>query len=1721
VPQGDSGTTGIVYNTQITGVVVKLPRMSSYLTSANRVFSLENLEVIDDALFDLTHVGFQLARLGEATFLLYKNGTQVATEQDLITHYEKILNINISAYERLIETISLLNERGYHWEPSARNILADFDNDEFNVVDVNSFGSNSLHQIIEALIDYEKYWYLYTGNSRLRDLHRKIALKLLAAARTSALPLYRGHFDLHARKRFNASLQLAKELLEYEQYLDNRTDGKVSSPLGEENGQDMGSVKPFSENSIRLIRSELEEVQRLAILLRANNYPTIAAYGSARENKAVIKKEFQLIAEIFSQSPEIYNVITGGGPGVMHAANKGHSLGRVRRNSQNGDGYDRSQSLGLVITLPFEEKPNLYLDHMATFKYFFTRILGFAELSQLVEVYLGGAGTFHELFAFLLLKDRGLVDTPIVLVGHEPIYEVISKMARRGLTYQPVDKLITFVDREGKTNEEIRQEIYQIRRNYFNSDEFMKKWTGRGEYRLDVEGIINEFIHARESFAGLGPAIGVLGTGRMLEKGHMEEQATIKEMLKANLAFGYSLITRGGPITAIAQEALQEVNNPATRVIVVGQTNGNGSVLNNIHNDHNLKIIKFTKSLVRETAMINYSGHGFLMFEPGIGTMHAFFTLMDLIQTKKVDKDGVIRPILLLRSSVWEMVDRFIRHVLIAQEVVDVKIFQYYRLVDSVTQAQEILADFRNQRHRDNEASSPLGGHEGLFSDLGSVKPISDDSLRLICFELENVQRVVQQIRANNDPTILVFGSTREEGEALQKEMRLVRNTVSSCPEILLEYRRQRNGKNGAPPQRASSGVRLTPLQKILASVRISPSYVDPSMRIIETGLYSVDHLQTLSFQPVEDAVREMLLSDQPTVYPYTDSGRTIYTYSDRHGWPWIVNEAGHLIFLLHPDIWNDFSEVVSQRIVSDRWLFVHSSMRQYSSALPRDIVDHVHKLAWGSREQTADVRLKIVRSLEKLVMDLSEEFTRALGYATGQDYVEVYPSDEIRLEAYKSFFKQRGIVVETIRTPGSQGHATRNSSSAIKKIPVMLSISLMDVGAELDHNGKVVYRDSLKKLTEIIPYFSTIGIQSIYIYGGLYQIGVPSNTGSISEQVHQLDSTHSQLLRNHEITVEVQGYDTKYQKVEGFALMRDYYGNSFSVKDMRILNPRLSQGDVDLDFEVFLRTARDHDVEVVADFIPWMAPDGITSANLHWSIHRPLSEEEQNFSIHELLLRNSLFAAHESVVDGKRKITLVKHLHDWGKNVDQVFLNAFHPEVQQYYIDSLKRQIDRGIKKVRIDLAHKVLKNNLLNQVFESHRYYDSPEPWEVVWSAARQYADHKNTTIAFILETYTPEDRETFTRLSQKVGVQIELYFGDVHKDYHKVVNGQPAHYLSGGLNYALQLKDQEQKLLIYPSNYDEFPLKEFGGPATGLMELIIVLAHLGVPVMIDLREWLGHLGHMITIPGGKDPKTGVISHKFVTPEEFHARNSWEKLTGLIQNTSWPKLFKQLRCVDENASIHVMDFMQLDDRNDFIAIGWKTKKKLGIFVFNGRNLEGSRQIWVKVPEEWLKISGYKMKKYFSVDFKRGIESRLITFDLKTNPSGDLSTHLAMKSKALDQSSNELARMYRAQENNYGWAAHLLEDYRNYYSRTQEGRDFFLRLLNQLEKINRNFEDGIRWIRLQVDTASSSIMACPMNFEFNVWRQGLNIDSIERAQREWGRLNNYMQGMRGRFLPI
>ena len=158
----------------------------------------------------------------------------------------------------------------------------------------------------------------------------------------------------------------------------------------------------MSSEPWRIFRIMAEFVEGFDLMARTR--PAVSIFGSARLNRRSPYYRMAMVtAEKLARAG--YTIVTGGGPGIMEAANRG---------AKKGGGL----SMGLNIEIPSEQEPNKYLDEMMEFRYFFCRKTMFVRYASAIVILPGGFGTMDELFESLtLIQTHRTAQFPVVLMG--------------------------------------------------------------------------------------------------------------------------------------------------------------------------------------------------------------------------------------------------------------------------------------------------------------------------------------------------------------------------------------------------------------------------------------------------------------------------------------------------------------------------------------------------------------------------------------------------------------------------------------------------------------------------------------------------------------------------------------------------------------------------------------------------------------------------------------------------------------------------------------------------------------------------------------------------------------------------------------------------------------------------------------------------------------------------------------------------------------------------------------------------------------------------------------------------------------------------------------------------------------------------------------------------------------------------------------------------------
>lgn len=237
----------------------------------------------------------------------------------------------------------------------------------------------------------------------------------------------------------------------------------------ETNGKNIGmkkrSVKEWNERKAMKASNSWTVFKVIAEFVdgyeRLNHIdPCVSIFGSARTKPD--NPHYKLAETVASALVEEgYGIITGGGPGIMEAANKG---------AKESGGV----SVGLNIDLPFEQGYNPYIDpdKVFNFNYFFIRKVMFVKYAQAFVVLPGGFGTFDELFEVLtLIQTKKIAKIPVVLMGTE-FWKGMLKWLKQTMAEEY--KTISISDLDLIPVTDSPEEVVKIINDYYDGKELLK-----------------------------------------------------------------------------------------------------------------------------------------------------------------------------------------------------------------------------------------------------------------------------------------------------------------------------------------------------------------------------------------------------------------------------------------------------------------------------------------------------------------------------------------------------------------------------------------------------------------------------------------------------------------------------------------------------------------------------------------------------------------------------------------------------------------------------------------------------------------------------------------------------------------------------------------------------------------------------------------------------------------------------------------------------------------------------------------------------------------------------------------------------------------------------------------------------------------------------------------------------------------------------------------------
>lgn len=387
-------------------------------------------------------------------------------------------------------------------------------------------------------------------------------------------------------------------------------------------------------DSWRIFRIMAEIVEGYDFLGKFTKEVTILGSARLPKNSKYYKVAEQLGALLGKNK---FTVITGGGPGIMEAANKGAF--------KAGGG-----SVGLNIQLPNEQRTNPYVKDSVAFFYFFTRKVMLTTPGNAYVFFPGGFGTLDEFFEVVDYMEIGQMDrAPVVLVGRE-YWEPIVKFLRQ----HSLENLhsITTADINDWHIVDSAEDAYEVvkdvkdRPNLCSGDPNNPLCVSGADWRMFR--IMAELVDGFEFLNIVQKDVTVLGTKSVLPG--TKYYAAAYEVGKLLAKNNYMTLTGGGPGIMEATNKGAFEHGGKSIGFTMRFKSGQERV-----NNYLTSTIGFFFPFVRKL-IITSPSDAFIFFPGGFGTMHQLFELLTLQETKKMNP----LPIILYGKEFWQPLMEFI-----------------------------------------------------------------------------------------------------------------------------------------------------------------------------------------------------------------------------------------------------------------------------------------------------------------------------------------------------------------------------------------------------------------------------------------------------------------------------------------------------------------------------------------------------------------------------------------------------------------------------------------------------------------------------------------------------------------------------------------------------------------------------------------------------------------------------------------------------------------------------------------------------------------------------------------------------------------------------------------------------------------------------------------------------------------------------------------------------
>lgn len=367
-------------------------------------------------------------------------------------------------------------------------------------------------------------------------------------------------------------------------------------------------------------------------------------------------------------------VITGGGPGIMEAANHG---------AHDGKGT----SIGLNIQLPFEQVLNPYVTKSTSFYFFFTRKVMLTSPANAFVYFPGGFGTMDELFEVVDMMDLGFMEkVPIVLVGKTFWSPLISFLREQGVPRGTIDEEMIDSWQVVDTADEAYQLVKDVKDKANQSQLSPSSFQSGENIDWKIFRIMAELVEGFDFVTGVRNAVTILGTRSVMPG--TPYYASAYELGGLCAGNGYAVITGGqfGIAEAANKGAFE---HGGTSIGISTKVNGMPSV-----NPYLTKSIHFQFPFTRKM-VVTTPTKAFVFYPGGLGTLHQLFEILTLIQTKKMKKV----PVILFDHGFWGPLHSYMKQTMVHDiDTISPEDDELYQIVDSEESILKVIKDFEEQQ---------------------------------------------------------------------------------------------------------------------------------------------------------------------------------------------------------------------------------------------------------------------------------------------------------------------------------------------------------------------------------------------------------------------------------------------------------------------------------------------------------------------------------------------------------------------------------------------------------------------------------------------------------------------------------------------------------------------------------------------------------------------------------------------------------------------------------------------------------------------------------------------------------------------------------------------------------------------------------------------------------------------------------------------------------------